>query len=145
MTALEKVKAWLETWERFSELREFQVDYTDQIPDNGGLFPSGLTEVNRKSDILGNVTIENQLNFAIYYVFEKAGGDDIGAENNQEWVAAFQNWVQEQSARGLAPAFGDVPNREIITAQNGVLYDASAEGIGIYMVQLSIRYLKRYE
>lgn len=144
MTALEKVKEWIATFPEYSILSQFQVDYTDQIPSNGGVFPSGLTEVSRRKDILGNVSVTNQLNFGIYVVFEKALGDDVGATINQEWIASFQNWVQEQSVKGLAPVFGDVPRSEVITAQNGVLYDTTDEGWATYMVQLSIQYIKNY-
>ena len=54
----------------------------------------------------------------------------------------FQEWVQEQSALGLAPVFGDVPRQEKLTAQNGVLYDAEDEGLATYMVQLSVQFIK---
>ena len=56
----------------------------------------------------------------------------------------FQEWVQAQSVRGLAPAFGDAPRQERIIAQNGVLYDAQAEGTATYMVQLSVRFIKYF-
>ena len=143
-TKLETVKDWIATFPEYSILSQFQVDYTDQIPSNGGIFPSGLTEVSRRKDILGNTTVVNQLNFGIYTVFEKALGDNIGATANQEWIASFQDWVQEQSVKGLAPVFGDYPSQEVITAQNGVLYDISDEGWATYMVQLSIQYVKEF-
>lgn len=144
MTALEIIRNWLTTYPQFEILSQFQVDYTDQIPNNGGLFPSGLVEVSRKEDILGNVTVVNQLNFGIYYVFEKAPSDEIGAVINQEWIADFQNWVQEQSIRHLIPAIGDNPLKETAQAQNGVLYDATEEGLATYMVQLTIQYEKHF-
>lgn len=144
MTNLEKVKNWIATFPGYSDLEGFEVDYTDQIPSNGGMFPAGTSEVRRIKDILGNVTIEKQLNFAIYYVFTKAPGDDAGATVNQEWIAEFQDWVEEQSVTGQAPIFGDIPLRERIVASNGILYDASEEGIGVYTVNLQITYMKRY-
>lgn len=145
MTNLEKIKNWISTYSGYDVLSDFQVDYTNDVPGFAGIFPSGLVEVNRKQDIFGNVTVTNQLNFAIYSVFEKSPGDDIGATINAEWVADFQLWVQEQSITGLAPVFGDVPSRERITAQNGQLYQADEEGTAMYMVQLSIQYIKRFE
>lgn len=144
MTNLEKVKNWIATFPGYSDLEGFEVDYTDQIPSNGGMFPAGTSEVRRIKDILGNVTVEKQLNFAIYYVFTKAPGDDAGATVNQEWIAEFQDWVEEQSVTGKAPIFGDIPLRERIVASNGILYDASEEGIGVYTVNLQITYMKRY-
>ena len=58
-------------------------------------------------DILGNVEVENQYNFGLYYVFEKSPGDDVGATVNADWIMDFQEWVQEQSIRGTVPKFGD--------------------------------------
>ncbi len=145
MTALEKIRDFVRSYPGADIFREFQVDYTDQVPFNGGIFPSGLVEVERREDILGNVTVTNQYNFGLYYVFEKAPGDDVGAAANADWVMDFQEWVQEQSVTGAAPAFGDVPNREKITAQNGVLYDADEEGTAMYMVQLSVQFIKKFK
>ena len=118
MTALEKITAFVRSYPKADILQTFQVDYTDQIPANGGIFPSGLEEVSRKTDLLGNVTVTNQYNFGLYYVFEKAPGDDAGAAVNA------------------------VPRQEKLTAQNGVLYDAEDEGLATYMVQLSVQFIK---
>ena len=144
MTALEKVKTWLATYPEFDILGNFQVDHTDQIPANGGIFPSGLVEIERRKDILGNTTITNQYNFALRCVLEKALGDDIGATINADWIMGFQEWAQEQSATGQAPIFGDVPNAERITAQNGVLYESDEEGTATYMVQLAVQFVRRF-
>lgn len=146
MTALEKVRAWIATFPDFDILSSFRVDYADQaVPNNGGIFPNGLVEVERRQDIMGNVTVTNQYNFGIYSVFAKPPGDDAGATINADWVMDFQEWVQAQSIARKAPAFGDVPNAEKITAQNGVLYEANEEGTATYMVQLSVQFKKRYE
>ena len=145
MTALEKVRAWLSTFPDFDILSAFQVDYTDQVPSNGGIYPSGLVEVERRTDIMGNITVTNQYNFGLYYVFEKAAGDDIGATLNADWLMSFQEWAQEQSVTGIAPVFGDVPGAEKIIAQNGVLYETDEGGTATYMVQLSVQFKKKYE
>lgn len=145
MTALEKIRAFIEEYPGFDIFRQFYVDYTDKIPFNGGVFPSGLVEIERSKDILGNITVRNQYNFGLYYVFEKDPGDDTGAAENADWVMDFQEWVQTQSVMGLAPIFGDFPNDEKITAQNGVLYGTDKEGTAMYMVQLSVQFIKFYE
>ena len=74
MTALESIKQWISSYPGHDILSSFQVDYTDQIPANGGIFPSGLVEVERIEDILGNFTVVNQYNFGLYYVFQKIPG-----------------------------------------------------------------------
>lgn len=145
MTPLEKIRTWLQTFEDFDILNHFRVDFTDRVPANGGIFPSGLVEVDRRQDIFGSVTVTNQYNFGLYYVFEKAPGDDAGATINADWVMDFQKWVQAQSITGAAPVFGDEPLQEKIMAQNGVLYEANEEGTATYMVQLSVQFIKKFE
>ena len=144
MTALEKITAFVRSYPGADILQKFRIDYTDQIPANAGVFPSGLVEIDRKTDICGGATVTNQYNFCLYYVFEKAPGDDAGAAVNAGWLMDFQEWVQEQSARGLAPVFGDVPRQEKITAQNGVLYSAEDEGLATYMVQIAVQFIKKF-
>ena len=145
MTALEKIRSWLATFPDFDILSSFSVDYIDRaVPNNGGIFPDGLVEVERRRDIMGNSTVTNQYNVGIYGVFAKPPGDDVGAVINADWVSGFQEWVQAQSVTGDAPTFGDVPNAEKITAQNGMLYD-TGEGTATYMVQLSVQFKKKFE
>lgn len=145
MTALEEIRGFVKSYPGADILRDFQVDFTDQIPNNGGVFPNGMVEISRKADILGNTTVTNQYNFGLYYVFEKAPGDDAGAAINADWVMDFQEWVQKQSITGRAPTFGDAPKKEKIIAQNGVLYAADDEGLATYMVQLSVQFVKEFK
>lgn len=145
MTDLEKVRQWLAAYPGIIPMQGLKVDYYSPNPDNGSIDPSGLVEVSRKEDILGNVTVENQYNFALYFVLLKSPGDDAGAADNAAMLMDFQRWIQEQSIRKLAPTFGDEPTKEIIKAQNGALYAADKEGTAIYTVQLSINFIKHYE
>lgn len=144
MSDLEKIKEWISAFPGHDILGSFSVDYTDKIPSNGGIFPSGLVENSRRTDIFGNVTVQNQYNFGLYYVFLKDPGDDVGAQINADWLMDFQRWVQDQSVMGLAPAFGDEPRTERIQAQNGVLYATDEEGTAMYMVQLSVEFTKYF-
>lgn len=143
MTPLETIRKWIATYPGHDILSDFSVDYTDQIPANGGIFPSGLAEVSRSEDVTGDTLVQNRYNFALYYVFEKASGDDTGAVVNADWIMDFQEWVQAQSLTGAVPQFGD--RTTAITAQNGALYSAEAEGTATYMVQLSVDFEKFYQ
>lgn len=107
--------------------------------------PAGAAEIERRTYITGAVCVTNQSNFGLYFTFAKSAGDDEGAKINADWVNDFQHWVQEQSTHGLAPNFGDAEESVIARAQNGVLYEAEAEGTATYMVVLSLRYTKTYE
>ena len=56
----------------------------------------------------------------------------------------FQTWIQEQSVRGLAPVFGDVPQAEKITAGNGEIYSASDEGWALYVIRIQVSFTKQF-
>ena len=138
MTDLEKIINWIKTFNGFDILSRFTVDYTDNIAPNGGIFPQGIVEISRKTDVLGDSETINQANFGIYCSFFKDTQDDIGATQNANWVCDFQKWVQSQSVKKLAPALGNDENfQEIIKAQNGTMFEVS-DGVAIYMIQLSV-------
>lgn len=146
MTDLEKLKNWLKTYPGAETLNDFQVDYTDRLPGGLGMFPSGLVEIERKKDIVGNVVVRNQYNFGLYIVFPKSPGDDVASQVNADWVMDFQRWVQAQSIRNLAPAFGNTDlKNETMSAQNGALFESDDEGVAMYMVQLSATFKTFYE
>lgn len=145
MSDLEKVRNWLHQYPEINRIGALRVDYYTEQPDNGSIDPSGLVEISRKSDILGNVTVENQYNFGLYFVLAKSPEDDVGAKENADWLLDFQKWIQEQSIRRNVPVFGDVPESETISAQNGKVEAADEEGTGIYSVQLSVTFTKIYE
>lgn len=143
-TALEKMREFVASYPDADILDALTIDYTDQVPNNGGLFANGLVEIRRRRDIVGNTSVENQYNFALYTVFDKSPDEDEGATINAEWLMGFQEWVQEQSIRGLAPVFGDEPQSERISAQNGTIYSAEGEGTALYVIQLSVTFIKNY-
>lgn len=145
MSELEKVREWVSSYPGAYRIGDLQIDYSAPNPENGSIDPTGLVEVSRKEDILGNITVENQYNFSLYFVFYKAPDDDAGASENAEWLMDFQRWVQEQSLRKKAPTFGDDPHSETARAQNGTIYAAGEEGTAVYTVQLSFNFIKKYE
>lgn len=145
MDALKTMREFIKEFPNFDILDDLYIDYTDKVPNCAGLFPNGLVEISRTSDILGNVTVENQYNFALYTVLTKDPGEDYGATVNASWQMSFQEWVQEQSIKGLAPTFGDDPTSEHIIAQNGELYAIEEDGTAMYIIRISARFRKRYE
>lgn len=144
MSDLEKLRNWIKTYPKHEKIAAFSVDLIDQIPFKGSIAPSGLVEISRTEDVLGNVKTENQYNFGLYYAFRKDPDDDVEATKNAEWLMDFQKWIQEQSVLRKAPAFGDKPSEERISAQNGSIYDATEDGTAIYMVLLSVNFTKYY-
>lgn len=145
MSDLKKVREWLAKWPGMSLMRDLHVDYYAPEPNNSSIDPAGIQEISRTEDILGNVTVENQYNFAVLFVMEKPVEDDVTATKNAELIMSFQNWVQEQSIKKKAPTFGDDPGSESVKAQNGEIDYADKDGTGIYRVLLSINFTKKYE
>lgn len=145
MSDLEKVRNWLLSYPKIDRIQGLGVDYYSSQPNNGSIDPSGLVEISRKTDIIGNTTVENQYNFVLYFVLAKSPEDDVGATQNADWLLDLQKWIQEQSIRKKAPIFGDDPETETISAQNGKVDAADEEGTGMYSVQLSINFKKIYK
>ncbi|WP_304598245.1 hypothetical protein [Adlercreutzia caecimuris] len=142
--ALEKMREFVRGYPGADVLSELDIDWTDAVPGCAGLFPAGLVEVSRKRYIAGGCDVVCQYNFAIYARLAKPPGSDGEAAFNASWVMDFQEWVQAQSARGLAPAFGDDPRSERVQAGGGALYSAADEGSALYMIQISAQFTKRY-
>lgn len=145
MTDLEKIRNWLLTCPETERLQSFRVDYLTRDPESGSIRSSGLTELSRTEDLLGNVKVENQISFGLYYVLNKSAEDDAGTQDNAQWVLSLQQWVQQQSIQHLAPTFGDEPQKERMTAQNGALYAENENGTATYLVQLTANFTKFYE
>lgn len=91
MSELEQVITWLRTYEGHDILKDWHVDYTDQVPSCGAVFPQGLQEIERSTYITGAVCVTNQSNFGLYFTFAKSAGDDEGAKINADWVNGFQH------------------------------------------------------
>lgn len=49
MSELEQVITWLRTYEGHDILKDWHVDYTDQVPSCGAVFPQGLQEIERRT------------------------------------------------------------------------------------------------
>ena len=91
------------------------------------------------------MTLTDRYNFGLYFTFEKALQDDTAARANASWVMDFQRWVQEQSARGLVPNFGNTETKATAQAQNGTLYSAEDSGTALYMAVLSVTFKRKIE
>lgn len=139
MTDLEKLRQWLVSYPHWEDT--LTVDFTEAKPGSAGIFPEGLEELRRREDVLGNRQVDCRYRFVLY---RQTNGQQDGTANAQ-WLLAFQNWVQQQSAAGLTPKFGDVPARERMQAQKGTMKQTNAMGAGTYVVTLIADFMKVYE
>jgi len=69
---------------------ELPVDFTQDGPGNSGLFPAGLTEVDRRVDLLGNTQLTYQCLFTLYKRMQPG-------QDSAQWLLDFQNWLAEKS------------------------------------------------
>ena len=111
--------------------------------DKFGLMPTGQAIISRKEDIIGNVVVHKQCNFSLYA--QNFTIDDVIRIETIGFLEEFSNWIEEQSVNGTAPVFGDNPDEEEITAQNGMLFQLYDDGLsGRYQLQISVTFEKHY-
>ena len=132
---LDTVKQWLQTFPGWEDT--ITIDYMDAVPGSAGLYPKGIKEMNRREDVLGNLTVRYRYDFLLR---RNAGK----SEENARWLLEFQNWVMEQSRLGQAPQFGDEPKTEHFRAFEGQLQGQSQTGSTMYTVRLSAEFTKIY-
>ena len=133
---LDKVMNWLQTFPLWEGT--LQVDYADAIPGSTGLYPRGITELSRREDVLGNVTVRCSWGFAL----QRAA---LPGEENARWLMEFQNWVADQDRLGLAPKFGDDPKSERIRASEGQLQSHAQVGSALYTVKLLAEFTRIFK
>lgn len=132
---LESLAKWLRTFPEWED--SIRIDYVDAAPGSTGLYPKGLTELSRREDVLGNLTVRCRYDFLL----RKMAGQ---SEENARWLLDFQTWVMEQDRLGLAPKFGDDPKNEKIRAFEGQLQSNSQVGSAMYTVRISAEFTKIY-
>ena len=132
---LDTVQTWLQTYPGWEGT--LQLDYAEAVPGNSGLYPKGFTELSRREDVQGNLTVRCSCTFTLRRM-AAAGGE------NAKWLLELQRWVADQSRLGLAPRFGDDPGRERIRAFEGRLDRYTQAGTACYTVQLSVEFTKYY-
>ena len=135
MTVLDKLISWLQTFPLW-EGEKTCVDSLMSTPGSVGLYPRGIREMGRREDVLGNVEVVNRLQILLCRV---TAGEDDRAED-AAWLLALQDWVRQQSAAGLAPRLGDVPEKEWIRAEQGRLKTPVQTGTGRYAVTITAEY-----
>lgn len=138
MQELEKLRNWLQTFPGWDSEVCF-ADFTEGTPGNSGLFPQGMEEVSRREDVLGNLYLRCRYRFRLLRVADKS------EDKNAQWLMDFANWVQAQSAAGLAPHFGDEPDKETMRAEKGKLSQVRQTGASTYEVLLTAEFTKYYE
>ncbi len=134
---IDKMRAFLLSYPGWEAGKLLYIDDTDNVPGNGGLFPQGVQTLAVRQDILGNCETDYRATFTLY----RASAE---TEADAPWLLHFQSWIDAQSARGLTPKFGDVPQKERLRAEKGKLCDRRGTG-GLYSVMLTAEFTKLQE
>ena len=129
---LELVKNWLVTFPQWND-GTLYVEHTDVTTGNAGLYPTGLQELQRTRDILGNTKVKNRCSFLLRRVTSHGRDNTCHAQ----WLLQLQSWVQSQSLLGLAPKLGE--NTRWF-AQKGRLTEGTQPGTGVYSLELVAEY-----
>lgn len=132
---LQTMKTWLQTFPQWEGT--LQLDYADAVPGNSGLYPRGMTEISRREDVLGGLTVRYRWDF----ILRRAAA---AGEENARWLLQLQEWVAQQDRLGLAPKFGDDPRTERLRAYEGRLDTHTQAGSSLYTVLFSAEFTKIY-
>ena len=138
MEDLEVVRQWLLSYPKWDAGGPWYIDDTPAVPGCVGLFPMGLEELSRKTDVRGNVRTRNRYTLALY----KVVGRDEDRTQDAAWLLEFQAWVQDQSARGLAPLFGGYQQ---VRAEKGRRKEPDRGGCGMYSLLLTFEFSKEFK
>ncbi len=132
MEELEFLRQWLTAWDGWGDM-PLHIDDLGHQPENAGLYPLGEEVLERREDLLGGVKLRLRRRFALRrmtWAGEAAAG----------WLLELQQWVRQQSALGLAPAFGE---DTVLRAEQGKCTEA-ATGTAVYTVTLTAEFTRTY-
>ena len=91
-------------------------------PNACGLYPAGLQQLSRRTDVLGNRTVRWR---QVYLLRRNA----LRNEDAAQWLHDFQQWVAQESESGNSPF-------DAVRAEKGRLLRADQTGTATYEVQL---------
>lgn len=128
VSVIEKLQNWLSTYPHW-----------DACPANICVLPKGMEETSRREDVLGNTLVGCRYYVTLFWELPATGTEAQDAERLLKLI----QWVQHQSATGLAPEFGDVPAREKIQTEKGGL--TAGTQFVTYTVTLIADFMKVYE
>ena len=142
MNIIEVVKETLQQFPKISQVcNDIHIDFTDDIPTNYGLSPTGDTLI--KEDILGNQT--RQHTFILYAVFQSQSDYDRMA--NSGTLLELQHWLENKADnQKITVTVGDkelTGELKKITCANGMIYgipDGNLNSGVLYQLQITAQY-----
>lgn len=119
MEILEKLRQFLLGFPGFDG--ELPADFTQDGPDTSGLFSGGLTEVDRRMDLLGNIRITYQCLFTLHHRMQPG-------QDSAQWLLDFENWLTE--------------NTSAVQIEKAKVQEVSRLNCGLCTVSLAVNFCK---
>lgn len=136
-TAIRDLTAWLSAAPPLADIA-FTTDALGPAPGGGGVYPQGVEVLKRTENLCGGVTLRCKAVFLVRLVLPSAAAAD-----NADRLLAVQRWV---NSRRDHPRLGSAePHRETLTAGEGRLEQAGAEGTDRYIVRLMAEFTDKEE
>ena len=120
MEILEKLRQFLLG---FPGLQELSADFTQDGPGNSGLFPAGMAELDRHTDLLGNVQVTYGCLFTLYKRMQPG-------QDSAQWLLEFQSWLAMQT--------------NAVQVQKAKIQEESRLNCGLCTVSLVVSVQKEY-
>lgn len=86
MDILEKLRQFLQGGPC---LQELSADFTQDGPGTAGLFPRGMTPLERRRDLLGNAWVTYECLFTLYKRLEPG-------QDSAQWLLELETWLEAQ-------------------------------------------------
>ena len=133
-------------------LDEFNIDMTPAStqklitskPPGTALDYVGSVPLSRLEDIIGNTEVDRQANFELWLL--RKSSHEIYRQEIADFLYNFEQWVEFCQAYQLTPKISEVPQFEVMWADNGVYFaEWDGEQTSLYVVQLHVRYKNEYK
>lgn len=105
--------------------------------DSYAIMPTGNGAIAR--DVIGGAAYQNSY---VLYACESAQ-DEADRAATHDLLERLQDWIEEQSYQGNLPRLPEPFQVEELTASNGMLFDVMENGLGLYQIQINMKFTRR--
>lgn len=137
---------WLAGAPAMQGVERFWVDHAAAEAPSAGLWPQGVQVTARRQNLLGETALRCRARFVLRLALPFVPGDETLAAQNAQRLLALRQWLVRESAALRAPAFGDEPAGETLTADAARLEslpNVGSEGTAVYAVTLTAEFTER--
>lgn len=112
-------------------------DHPDGTTESYAIMPTGNGAIAR--DVIGGAAYKNSY---VLYACESLE-DEADRAATHDLLERLQDWIEEQSYQGKSPQLPDPFQVEELTASNGMLFDVMDNGLGLYQIQINMKFTRR--